>query len=186
MKDKFHLFRKTKKFARPLAIAVGAVAAILILLPLAEISPLSLFTGTTGLIGMAVTAGQLVERQGTADRRGGPVNASTTLYAGTMVFVTAGGYLDDTAGGAQFFGIAVDTYDNSAGASGDIQGECWTSGAFLLTGSGFAQSDVGSLIYASDNYTVTTTSTSNSLIGRIKEFKSATQVWVELEANADQ
>lgn len=77
-------------------------------------------------------------------------------------------------------GIAREEVDNSAGAAGAKTVEVYTEGEYLLTGSGFAQADVGVVVYASDDQTVTKTSTNNVLLGRITRFVSATQVWVKL------
>ena len=135
---------------------------------------------------MAVSANQLISRQA-GEKIRYPVAASTHIYQGTLVF-EAGGYADDdTATGANpFVGVAIAEADNSSGANGAVDVEVWAEGVFELVGSGFAQTDVGSLVYASDNYTVTTTSTSNSIIGRIVEFVSATKVRVKIETVIDQ
>lgn len=134
-------------------------------------------------VGMAVTAGQLITRQD-SDRRGGPIAASTTLYQGTLVFTNASGYLDDdTAGGInKFAGIAIEDYDNSGGANGDISATLWDEGKFLLTGTGFAQTDVDKPAFATDNYTVVTAPTDNAVyIGVVREYVSSTKVVVELD-----
>lgn len=136
----------------------------------------------TGL-GMAVTANQLITRQD-SDRAGYPVAASTTIYQGTLAFVNASGYLDDdTANGAnKFAGVSVELCDNSSGANGDLKVDVWCEGKFELTGSGFAQTDIGKPAYATDNYTVTANPTDGAVyIGIIKEYVSATKVVVELD-----
>lgn len=135
---------------------------------------------------MAVTADQLIN-MGERGSIGGPVAATVILYQGTMVFTASGWLTDVTASGAnRFAGIAKKQYDNSAGANGDIDAELFDEGVFVLTGSGFTQGTVGSLIYASDNYTVTTTSATNTLIGRCVEFISSTQIKVAIETVIDQ
>ncbi len=57
-------------------------------------------------------------------------------------------------------------------------------GQFLLTGSGFAITDKGANVYASDNFTITKTSTNNVLVGTIADYVSSTQVWVEIDGAA--
>lgn len=134
---------------------------------------------------MAVTADQLIERQ-EISRCGGPVAASTTLYAGTLVFTNASGYLDDdTATGAnKFAGIAIERTDNSGGSNGDLSAEVWNEGRFLLTGSGFAQTSVELPVYATDNFTLTLTPTASTVyIGIIREYISSTQVVVEIDTD---
>jgi hypothetical protein len=132
---------------------------------------------------MSVTANQNVTR-GDCERLSGPIAASTRLYKDTLVFVSATGYLDDdTASGANSFaGVSVDDYDNSSGSAGDISGEVRSEGRFLLTGSGFTQASVGDDVFASDNFTITTVSTASTVrIGKITDYVSSTQVWVEIE-----
>ncbi len=135
---------------------------------------------------MAVTAAQLIIKE-EGCRNGGPVEASTYIYKGTMTFINADGYFEETinAGANVFGGIARADADNSSGADGDIDVDTDIEGIFTLTGSGFTQADVNSLIYASDNFTITTTSTSNSLVGRCVGYVSATQLRVKL-LTADQ
>ena len=132
---------------------------------------------------MAVTAEQLIKQQGARRKQFGPVIASDVLYSGTLVFVDAStGYLtsDDDGGANAFFGIAYKTYDNSSGASGDIQAECWRDGDFELIGSGFTQATNGAYIYATDNYTVTGSATSATYIGGCARFVSSTRIVVSI------
>lgn len=132
---------------------------------------------------MAVTANQVVKRQDGC-RAKYPVAASTYIYEGTLVFVSSAGYGDDdTASGVnEFAGIAVSAVDNSSGSNGDLAAEVYTDGVFELTGTGFAQTDVGSKIYATDNYTITTTATGNGvLIGECTEYVSSTKLKVRID-----
>lgn len=136
---------------------------------------------------MAVTANQMVNR---ADgcKKGYPVAASTHLYQATMAFVNASGYLDDdTASGVNAFaGITIEEKDNSGGSAGDVSTEIWRKGDFLLTGSGFTQASVGLPVYATDNYTLTTTQTTSGAVkvGIVAEYVSTTKVWVSIDASA--
>lgn len=133
---------------------------------------------------MAVTANQVTpKREG--DRRSYPVAASVHIYEGTLVFLTAAGYATDvTATGVNgFLGVAVGEADNSSGSAGDITVEVWSEGEFTLTGSGFVQADVGSKVYAEDNYTVGVSISSASVpIGMVTEFLSTTQIRVSIDA----
>jgi predicted RecA/RadA family phage recombinase len=167
-----------KRRLTQIAIAV----AILPLVCMVILSPESL--GWIGLLGMAVTANQVTLRRGPEWRGSIPVAASTRLYEGTLVFaVHDSGYGDDdTDSGANYlFGIACEDYDNSSGSAGDIDAECYIEGEFVLTGSSFTQATVGEKIYASDNYTVTVTSTSNVYVGHCTEYISATKIRVRIE-----
>lgn len=134
---------------------------------------------------MSVTIDQPIRRQD-PDRAGYPVAASTTLYGGTLVFLNLNGYADDdTANGAnKFGGVTVKRYDNSSGANGDIKAEVWHKGIFVLEGSGFSQADISKAVYATDNYTITTSPTENSVfIGRVVELVSSTRVAVEIKTS---
>src|SRR5687767_522340 len=119
---------------------------------------------------MAVTADQLitVRLPGTGRLREGLVEAGEVLYAGTAAFVDADGYIVPTmTGPLDFAGIVRKLADNTGGADGDIKCELYTEGDFVLPLTSAAQTDVGSLLYATDNYTFTLTSTNNSLVGVI-------------------
>lgn len=137
-----------------------------------------------GLVGMAVSANQLISR---ADgcRKAIPA-AVANLYEGTLAFVTPSGYLDDDTGsGANTFGgVVIRNVDNSGGSAGDVTCEVWRDGVFLLTGTGFAQTSVGRDAYATDNYTITgAPSASGVRIGKIVGYVSSTQVYVDIETD---
>lgn len=131
---------------------------------------------------MSVAANQLIKGQYPSHRGNFPVAASKHIYQGVLAFLASGYLTDVIASGANnFAGIVVREVDNSAGSNGDLRAEVYTDGVFYLTGSGFTQASVGSLAYASDNYTVTATSTNNTKIGRIAEYVSSTIVGVKLD-----
>lgn len=134
---------------------------------------------------MAVTANQTIARAAGC-RGSGPVEESTHIYEGTLCFVNAAGYIDDdTASGVnEFAGIAIEEYDNSSGADGDISAEFWQDGEFELTGSGFAQTSVGLEVYATDNYTLTLTAAGGVYIGKITRYISSTKVAVKIDTSA--
>lgn len=114
-----------------------------------------------------------------------PVVASDIIYKGALVKINAGGYLAPAAAesGAFFAGIAYEYKDNSAGSAGDVVCRVQTEGSFLLTVTGFAITDVGSTVYASDDQTVSTTQATNELaVGKVVEFVSATKVWVKIDS----
>lgn len=137
---------------------------------------------------MAVTANQLTKRRPNQERRAIPVAASTTIYEGTLNFVTATGYLDDdTAAGAnRFAGIALAYVDNASGSAGDKTGEVYTEGAFELSGTGFTQASVKLPVYATDNYTVTTApSASGVYIGTCSRYISSTLIEVEIAVDGN-
>jgi len=82
--------------------------------------------------------------------------AVAELFKGSMAKINAAGYL---------------------GAVGDLDGSVLREGIFLMDGAGFTISDVGDVVYASDDQTISTTQGANELaIGKIVNFVSATQV----------
>lgn len=134
---------------------------------------------------MAVSANQLITRQAGL-RRSAPVLTAVILYEGTLVFIDSAGYAVPTTGtGAnRFAGIAIKEYDNSGGASGDLDAELMADGVFELVGTGFSQASVGLDVYATDNYTLTTApSASGVRVGRIAEYVSSTKVRVQIDPN---
>lgn len=117
----------------------------------------------------AVAAEQLITAREPGSLRQVKVEAGEVLYGGTMCFLDADGYATPTAGGLRFGGIVRKTVDNSAGADGDLEAEVYTEGTFVIPFASVAQADLTpGLAYATDNYTVTATATSNSFVGTVE------------------
>lgn len=134
------------------------------------------------------TVDKLLKTQDPAGLRSAPVNASMIIPAGRPVFADAatGGATNIINAGANLFlGIANDRKDNSAGVLGDLDCEYYTSGTFVLEGSGFTIADINKKIYCSDNDTITLTSAANVFIGKVSEFISGTELRIEIETVAD-
>lgn len=132
---------------------------------------------------MAVTANQVVVMSDAGSKIEGKA-AAVNLYQNTLAFWDAStGYVtnDDNAGANAFAGIVYQQCDNSAGSAGDKPVELYTEGVFRLTGSSFTQATAGDLIYATDNFVITATSTNASRIGRAVNYVSATQVDVMID-----
>ena len=132
---------------------------------------------------MAVTANQVVLMQD-AENIIQCKAAAVNLYQNTIAFWDAStGYItnDDNAGANAFAGIVYQQCDNSGGSAGDKVVELYTEGVFRLTGSSFTQATAGDLIYATDNFVITATSTNASRIGRAVNYVSATQVDVMID-----
>lgn len=113
-----------------------------------------------------------------------PVSGSVTIYKGALCKITAAGYLAPMAAeaGAFMAGVAYESTVNSGSAGAKVC-RVWADGIFELAGTGFAQSDVGSSVYASDDQTVSTTQGSNEiLVGKIVSFISSTKVAVKITA----
>lgn len=132
---------------------------------------------------MAVSANQVVLMQD-AENIIQCKAAAVNLYQNTIAFWDAStGFItnDDNAGANAFAGIVYQQCDNSGGSAGDKVVELWTEGVFRLTGSSFTQATAGDLIYATDNFTTTATSTNASRIGRAVNYVSATQMDVMID-----
>jgi hypothetical protein len=135
---------------------------------------------------MAVTANQLIKMQD-GDKRSYPVEESTRIYQGTLVFLNAAGYACDvTATGVNaFIGIAVGEADNTSGADGAIDVGVWTEGDFELTLTGGAQAEVGSPVYADDNYALVVSLGATSVrVGRIVRHVSSTKAIVAIKTSS--
>lgn len=132
---------------------------------------------------MAVTANQLIVRQDEY-RKSYPVEESTRIYEGTLVFVNSNGYADDDTGSGvnKFAGVSIREVDNSSGADGAMNCEVWTEGVFELTGSGFTQADVGKNAFATDNYAMVVADAATAVrIGVVAGYVSATKLMVRID-----
>ncbi len=132
---------------------------------------------------MAVTENKLIKMQD-GDKRSYPVEESTRIYQGTLVFVNAAGYACDvTATGVNaFVGVAVAEANNTSGADGAIEVEVYAEGDFELTLTGGAQTEVGMPVYADDNYACVVTLGATSVrIGTIVRHVSSTKAIVAIK-----
>jgi len=117
-----------------------------------------------------------------------PVVASDIIYKGSLVSVDGAGHLipgRDTAS-SRWVGIADEQVDNSSGAAADLN--CRVSipkggSRFLAIGTGAAQTDVGEVVYATDDDldcgTPGTDPGNTIIVGFCIEFVSSTSFWVE-------
>jgi hypothetical protein len=113
------------------------------------------------------------------------VKASTKIYAGALVAIDATGYAIPfaTATTLRAAGRARATADNSSGSAGAINVEVET-GVFLFDNADCVQADIGTDVYATDDHTITHTSTGASIAGKLLGFGSngtdTTKVWVKI------
>lgn len=129
---------------------------------------------------MAASADRMLDRRSVQVRtkRGIPVAASSKCYQDTFAGFSSG-YARPLTAGDVFAGIFTRQFDNSAGSAGDLTAEIENGTPFQhavtgVTGVG----DVGSVVYASDDQTLTLTSTSNSPVGVIEQYVSSTTCWI--------
>jgi hypothetical protein len=136
---------------------------------------------------MAATSGQIL-KLGTHTRRARrKVAASVRLYEGTLCFlIAASGFATNViaSGANRFGGVIVNDANNSSGGNGDVETEAVHAGLVTLVGAthSLVLADIGKLLYASDNHTLTVTSTNNVLIGMLHDIDANGNAVVELKA----
>ena len=97
-----------------------------------------------------------------------PVEGGKVIYKGAFIGLDGTtGYAQPLTAGDTFVGVAYAKADNSAGSSGDITVRAHQAIDIVHTLSGVTQADVGALVYASADDTLTLTATSNSRVGRV-------------------
>lgn len=133
---------------------------------------------------LAVDKVRTIEAAPQAPKNDLPVIASDIIYAGALVGDNASGWMRPLVAADPFRGLCRRQADNSAGANGDINVEVLEEFDIEVSVVGAtAVSDVGSLVYASDDDVFTLTSTSNTLVGRVKRWVSGTTCIVHCEAD---
>ena len=111
------------------------------------------------------------------------------IFKNALVKFNAAGFLAPCAAeaGAVFAGVAFEPKNNSSGSAGDVICRVIKKGRFLMTGTGFAQADLGEKVYATDDQTITKTFVDNTQeVGIIDEFVSSTQVWVSIDLSVNE
>ena len=113
-----------------------------------------------------------------------PVKASTKIYEGAAVGLTAG-YARGLVAGDDFVGFAERQADNSAVAvDGNINCRVISKGILTLTITGVAVTHVGQPVYASADGTFTLTQSTNSYIGNVYRFVAANTAQVAFIAKS--
>lgn len=122
-------------------------------------------------------------RQKAADLKNHKMPATQQIWKHTLLSArVADGYTYPARSGTatdSFQGVASESKLSGAVAGAD-EILVHKEGEFEFAGAGFAQTDVGAAVYASDDSTVTKTSANNQLVGYITEFISATRVRVRI------
>lgn len=108
-----------------------------------------------------------------------PIIASDTVFEGAMVGDNGAGYGRPLTAGDKFVGHCVAQVANESGAAGakDIKVR---TGRYRMVGALVGTiTDVGQPVYASDDGTLTFVATSNSYVGVISRYVSATEMEIE-------
>jgi len=130
---------------------------------------------------MALTANREVDRYVDQELRSWPVAASEHIYKGAFVGLSSG-YARALQAGDPFIGITYEEIDNSSGSNGDESVRTFTQGDFEHALSGAAVANNRVAIYASDDETLTTTSTDNSLVGYQMGVPASNKIVLRLQA----
>jgi hypothetical protein len=110
-----------------------------------------------------------------------PVANGQTIFKGAAVTINSSGFLTNLATNGKFAGFALE--DAVGNASNSVQCQVLRKGAYWLPVTGATiTSNQGTLVYASDNNTFTTTASTNLLMGAVRKFNSAAEVLVEFDA----
>jgi 3D (Asp-Asp-Asp) domain-containing protein len=113
-----------------------------------------------------------------------PVDDNVNVYKGAFVGInSATGYARPLNAGDDFLGVAYKQADNTASGhtAGGINVRLHQAIDIVHTLSGVANTDIGSVVYASDDGTLTLTSSGNSRMGRIVAIEGTTLVRVRCQ-----
>lgn len=111
------------------------------------------------------------------------VAASTTIYKGSFVEPDAGGDIIGTSTTAGTIGLALEKADNSSGADNDITCKVLVGGVIEHTIGSATRADIGKIVYASDDQTLTFVATSNSKVGVCIGMNTAAEAIVQMTTN---
>jgi len=103
-----------------------------------------------------------------------PVAATTTIYEGSAVGDNGSGYMRALVAGDPFRGFAYRQADNNPGSAGDINVHLIQDGKVVAAFTSIAITNVGNDVYMSDDATFTLTPGSNSYVGKLVRYISAT------------
>ena len=103
------------------------------------------------------------------------------IYKGAFISFETTGHVAPLTAGELFAGIAYEECDNSAGSNGDKSVRCYTQGDFKLSLSGATLADIGKAVYASDDATLTLTSTDNTFIGHVIDVPSSGTIILRIQ-----
>lgn len=108
-----------------------------------------------------------------------PIIASDIVYEGAMVGDNGAGYGRPLTAGDKFVGHCIEKVDNSSGSAGDKNIQLRSGHYRLEVALVGLITDVGQPVYASDDAVYTFVAVSNSYVGVISRYVSATKMEVE-------
>ena len=113
-----------------------------------------------------------------------PVDDDVDIYKGAFVGVNSStGYARPLTAGDDFLGVAYKQADNTVTGhtAGGIDVRLHQSVDIVHTLSGVAVTDIGSVVYASDDETLTLTASGNTRVGRIAAIEGTSLVRVRCQ-----
>ena len=128
----------------------------------------------------ALTANREVDHYLDQELRTFKIAAAKNIFKGSFVGLDSSGFAQPLVAGNKFLGVAYSQGDNSSGSDGDVLVKVFTLGDFELALSGAVQADIGKAAFASDDGTLTKTSTSNSYVGMIQDVPASGTVIVRI------
>lgn len=128
---------------------------------------------------MALTANREVDRYVDQELRTVPVKAGAHVYKGALVGLSSG-YARGLVAGDAFAGIAYEEVDNTGAADGAKLVRVFTLGDFEHALGSASRANNGAAVYASDDTTLTLTSSGNSLVGRQVDVPSTGKIVLRL------
>lgn len=130
----------------------------------------------------AVAADRITEKK-VLGLKSYPVAATAKIFAGSMVAIDADGFAvpaSDTAA-LRVVGVATHTIDNTAGADGALNVNVESPIIARYAATSITQAMVGQMMYVVDDQTFDDTLGTNGVkAGRLVEFISATEGWIEI------
>jgi hypothetical protein len=109
-----------------------------------------------------------------------PLYRAIRAYEGAMAFLRADGYVTNVPSTLVFLGHVDAEANNTNGSDGDLTVRLRRGNYRLqVTLASVAITDVGKPVYASDDATLTLTSTAHSLVGRVVRYVAANTCIVE-------
>ena len=115
----------------------------------------------------------------TGDMGAVPCVATDIVFEGAMVGDNAAGYGRPLVAGDRFLGHNIFQVDNTLGGAGDKNLRLRTGVYRLVCSLVGLVTDVGQPVYASDDQVLTFDASSNSYVGRISRYVSATKMEIE-------
>jgi hypothetical protein len=105
---------------------------------------------------------------------------SSNKYTATKIVVVADESANDTGNAATTSSGSLASNVSTANAGDKTVRRCYEKGQFYFSGTGFAQTDVGKIAYATDNETISVTAGAGRRVGTVERYVSTTELLINL------